>query len=221
MSWDAPHTQDEPACSYGLQLFLWVPWGGPDQLNFAWWLQLAAGWHDGTLAATFPGTIQWGFYHHVAALESRSGKIATDMTHWMCIHQSYISHALHMNESCHTYKWVISLCEWVLSHVWMCHVTHMNESCYTYECVMSHMWVSHITVWMSFVTHMNVSRHTYEWVMSHIRMRHVTHMSESYHRVNESCHTYEWVTSHIWMSHVTHMNIWIRHVKHMNESCHT
>jgi len=33
-----------------------------------------------------------------------------------------------MNESCHTY-------EWVMSHVWMSHVTRMNESCHTYECV--------------------------------------------------------------------------------------
>jgi len=47
----------------------------------AWWLQSAAGWYDGKFAATFPGTIQWGFYHHVAALESRSGKIAT-ATNW-------------------------------------------------------------------------------------------------------------------------------------------
>jgi len=43
-------------------------------------LQSAAGWNDGTLATTFPGTIQWGFYHHVAALESRSGKIATGIS---------------------------------------------------------------------------------------------------------------------------------------------
>ena len=37
-------------------------------------------WDVQHLAATFPGTIQWGFYHHVAALESRSGKIATGST---------------------------------------------------------------------------------------------------------------------------------------------
>ena len=39
-----------------------------------------------------------------------------------------------MNESCHTY-------EWVMSHIWMSHVTHMNESRHTYEWVMSHIWV--------------------------------------------------------------------------------
>ena len=26
-----------------------------------------------------------------------------------------------------------------------CHVTHMNESCHTYEWVMSHIWMSHVT----------------------------------------------------------------------------
>jgi len=35
----------------------------------------------------------------------------------------------HMNESCHTYKWV-------MSHVWMSHVTHMNEPCHPYEWAM-------------------------------------------------------------------------------------
>jgi len=37
-----------------------------------------------------------------------------------------MSHVTHMNESCHTY-------EWVMSHVWTSHVTHMNESCHTFE----------------------------------------------------------------------------------------
>jgi len=48
----------------------------------------------------------------------------------------------HMNESCHTYGWVVThthmiqLChtyEQVLSRIWMRHVTRMNESCHTYE----------------------------------------------------------------------------------------
>jgi len=95
------------------------------------------------------------------------------------------SDGTHMNESCHTYKWV-------MSHIWVSHVTPTNESCHTYEWVMSHIRMSH-------VTHMNESCHTYEWVMSHIRTSHVTHMIES-------CHIYEWVMSHIWRSHVTHTN---------------
>ena len=86
--------------------------------------------------------------------------------------------ATHIDESCHTY-W------WVMSHIWRSHVIHKKESCRTYEGVMSHIWRSH-------VTHMNESCHTYEWVMSHIWMSHVTHM-------NESCYTYEWVMSHLWV----------------------
>jgi len=31
-----------------------------------------------------------------------------------------------------------------LPHIWMSHVTHMNESCHTYEWVMSHIWMSHV-----------------------------------------------------------------------------
>ena len=114
-----------------------------------------------------------------------------------------------MNESGHTY-------EWVISHIWMSHVTHMNESCHTYEWVRSHIWMSH-------VTHMNEACHTYEWVMSHIWMSHVTHMKES-------CHTYEWViimneSYHIWMGRVTHMkelcHTYERVMSRINESCHT
>jgi len=73
---------------------------------------------------------------------------------------------IHMNESCHTY-------DWVMPHVWMSHITHMNESCNAYEGVMSRIWMSH-------VTHINVSCLSYEWVMPHM---------------NESCHKYEWVMS--------------------------
>jgi len=81
--WGCASPEDERACSYGLLLFLGVPWGGGlTSWTVAWWLQSAAGWHDGTLTATFPGTIQWGFYHHEAALESRSGKIATYSSCW-------------------------------------------------------------------------------------------------------------------------------------------
>ena len=49
------------------------------------------------------------------------------MTHSYVWHDSFMmSHVTHMNESYHTY-------EWVMSHIWISHVTHMNESCRTYE----------------------------------------------------------------------------------------
>jgi len=95
-----------------------------------------------------------------------------------------------MNESCHTYKRVMSRIEWVMSHVWMSHVAHMNESCHTYEWVMSRIWMSH-------VTHMNESCHTYEWVTPHIQMSHVTY-------VNGACHKCEEGMWHRYMSHVIH-----------------
>ena len=130
-----------------------------------------------------------------------------------------MSHVTRMNESCHTYEWVMSHV-W-MSHlsnrsgavvmegkvqkirIWMSHVAYMKESCRTYEWVLSHIWISH-------VAHMDESCQTeqalwsfswrcqmnwYKWVMSHIWTSHVAHM-------NESCRTYERVIPHIWMSHV-------------------
>jgi len=89
-----------------------------------------------------------------------------------------------MNESCHTYEWVIShrwkeafhrlpvMChtyQWVMSHIWMSHVTHMNESCHIDE-------RKHFIDYLSCVTHMNESCHTYEWVISH-------RWKEAFHRL--------------------------------------
>ena len=70
-----------------------------------------------------------------------------------------VSWLIHMNESCHTLGWVMSLD----SSIWMGHVTHMNGSCQT--C-------------MSHVTPMNESCHTRAWVMSYTRISHVTHTHE-------------------------------------------
>ena len=39
----------------------------------------------------FKKKIQWGFYHHVAALESRSGKIATSSTALRRHHRTYFT----------------------------------------------------------------------------------------------------------------------------------
>ena len=86
-----------------------------------------------------------------------------------------------MDESYHTWTSPTTH-EWVVSHIWMRHVTHINESWHTYEWVMSHTWTSPTThewvmshIWMRHNTLMNESCHTYEWVMSHIWMSHVTH----------------------------------------------
>jgi len=49
----------------------------------------------------------------------------------------WMSHVTYMNESCHTYEWVMSqnvschACQYIMSRMWMSHVTYMNESCDT------------------------------------------------------------------------------------------
>jgi len=106
---------------------------------------------------------------------------------------------LHMNQSYHTHKWVMSRTQ-------MCHVSHTPDSkdagCITESC---HIGVSHVT---------------YEWVMSPmnescpIRMSHVTHANVAClaHTKQQRRWVYEWfiprmnVWCHIWMSHVTHIN---------------
>ena len=125
-----------------------------------------------------------------------------------------MSHVTHINESCHTY-------EWVMSHIWRIRDTHMKESCYMYEGVTNSC---HVT-WMKESRHVTTCRdssqcvavccselqmsswhfdvsdttqesrhvttcHTYKSVMSHVWHVHM-------------CHTYEWVMSHIWMSVLT------------------
>jgi len=122
------------------------------------------------------------------------------MYEWVMAH-IWMSLGTHMNESWHTYEWV--LCEWVMSHVWMSH-----DSCLMYEWVMTH----------SHRTHMNESCLVYEWVRSHIRTSPVAYLNES-SLYTCDCHSgkelrtimvthmhdfalYDWVMSNICMSHV-------------------
>jgi len=146
---------------------------------------------------------------------------------YMC--KSYVTR---MNESCHTYGWVMAHI-WV-SHgtraIWSCHpygsrVQHKNESCRpfshayqcitdTYQCItdtQKKIESCHPYEWIA--THsMDELCHAYEWVMAHIWVSHGTHMSES-------CHTYEWVMAHIWVSHGTHSTNILQHLFH--DSYHT
>jgi len=52
-------------------------------------LQLAQCWRAAQIAASFPGTKQWGVYHREAALESRSEQIATNRT--LAVHNGWIA----------------------------------------------------------------------------------------------------------------------------------
>jgi len=42
------------------------------------------------------------------------------------------------NKSSLTYKWV-------MPHIRMSHATHINQSCHIYQSVMSHIWIIHVT----------------------------------------------------------------------------
>jgi len=102
-----------------------------------------------------------------------------------------------MNESCHTY-------EWVMSHIWMSHVTHMNESCHTYEWVMSPI-MRHVTQQID--NSLNKCMHPFKHAQfnesCHTLMSHVTHWWVMSH-IDGSIHTLmrqftRWlVMSHVW-----------------------
>jgi len=129
---------------------------------------------------------------------------------------------MHLNESGHTYEWVISHIR--MSHVsrengscniWMSHVARMDASCLTRGWVTLHMWLGRVsrmnefsTAWRFTHAHMYTPCLTYEWLIFHIWTSHVSRMNEScltygwmshVSHMNESCLTYEWVISHIWM----------------------
>jgi len=59
---------------------------------------------------------------------------------WLILSCEFYSvrHVTRMNESCHTY-------EWVMSHIQISHVTHINESCHAHALVESNIWTSHGT----------------------------------------------------------------------------
>ena len=137
----------------------------------------------------------------------------------------WMSHVTRMNESCHTY-------EWVMAHVWMSHVTRMNESCHTYEWVMSHVWLSHVTgeqcdeqprrtslrggsgfICVTWLIHMCDMTHSYVWHDSFICVTWLIHMWDMTHRdvCHDSCicvaDSFICVTWRIHVRDLTHSNV--------------
>jgi len=126
----------------------------------------------------------------------------------------------HMDESWHTYEWVVSYAhmkiierfvtyvyERIMTHIRNSHDTrtYMNEPC--------HAGVAPVPPRQEesndfLHTHMNELCHTCEWVMSHTRTK-----------GDERClsHTYELVTTRIRMSHVTRTYEWV--MSHSNNNC--
>jgi len=119
-----------------------------------------------------------------------------------------------MNESCHTY-------EWVMSHIWMSHVTHMNESCHTCEYVMAHVWMSHVTrmtcLWLQCVAVNDTpgccrQRHnTYQWVMSYMWMSRLTRVNRWLHITNlcMCVYIYIYIYTYIYICIYIYINIYI------------
>jgi len=112
----------------------------------------------------------------------------------------WISHATHMNESCHTCHLTTSRAAWILHYLkknqekWMSHAIQMNESCHTY--------------------HLTTSRAV--WILHHLlkktkRISHATIMNESCHTCHLTISWAVWILRHLkmnlkWMSHATRMN---------------
>ena len=121
----------------------------------------------------------------------------------------WMSHVAHMNESCHTY-------EWVMSHTWMSHVSHscvshINETCYTYKCH-TFQWV--ITGWRRLIGCLNKQVIFRERATNcRALLQKITCKDKASYDSTIPCitimniaHTYWWVMWHMWMRHVSHIN---------------
>jgi len=148
-------------------------------------------WHDSSL---LPQTHSYVWHDSFICVPWLIHMCAMTHSHVWMPHATYECLMPHMNESCHTYKWV-------MSQIWMNHVTHEYVMSYIYAsfvyitcvCVFLHIqsplrecrWMRSGAAWlpyycaplvcasftiMSHVTHINESCHTYQWVMSHVNM---------------------------------------------------
>jgi len=159
------------------------------------------------------------------------------MSHVQIVYVTYI------DESCHTYEWVMSLIHIFRHsmrklqrdcfHRHRCastrHVTHTNGSCHPYEWAMSYMWkcnaMSENVIpplalcqirGCGLVLGLGLKSKTHTW------MSHVPHMKASHNtHVTESCHTYKPITSHMCIHTYVMSHIRMSHVTLTNESCHT
>ena len=109
--------------------------------------------------------------------------------------QWWVSHVIHMHQSCHAYERV------------MVHVAYMNESCHFYERVMVHVAYMNESCYSyeRVMLHVNESRHAYEWVILHVwiysNMPHAaSHMRQAKSHVRLD--SFIWVT---WLIHTCDM----------------
>jgi len=143
------------------------PYGGRAMLTYEWvmshsWMRHPYVWHDSSICVTWL----------IPLCDMDDVAIRT-------------RHVIYRNESCRTYKWV-------MSHIEISHVAHRNESCHSYARVEHYEYVTEA---VSHVTCINESCNTLEWVMSHTWTMHVTYMKKS-------CDAYGRVMWRIWMIRV-------------------
>jgi len=145
---------------------------------------------------------KWTSYVRLVDESCHAHVVMSHVTHmnewnWLCnvslLCMGVVNRDTRMNESCHTYEWVMSHDEWVISCISMNHVTHMNAQKRLNN-------VSYSMEVMGHVTHMNESGHTYEWVKSH------TWMNDTDYAMYPYSVWGSWVVTHVWMRHVTRMN---------------
>jgi len=114
------------------------------------------------------------------------------------------SHVTHMNESRHTY-------EWVMSHIWMSHVTHMNESCHTSSARAPCWSFLKVTTGICMNVALCIPKRYIDAymrvVISKKRNQKSTWVSCKYTDVSSvyMC-IYMYTMPHTWMRHVTHMH---------------
>jgi len=115
-----------------------------------------------------------------------------------------MSHVTHMNESCHTY-------EWVMSHIWMSPVTHMNES-WNDACVWRDSFMC-----VKWLIHMCDMIHTFVWRDSFIlddKLRESSDIQSNHYtliHMREMTYSYVWHDSFIcaiWLIHMCDMTLW-------------
>jgi len=126
----------------------------------------------------------------------------------------WMRHVTHINESCHTYEWVMSD-KWIMSHMHHHCITNCQQYLHEFvqpfaECMhkrdmtyMSHLWMNHVTC-------------KRQWIMSHMYMycHTITNCQQHLHkfvqpfagRMHKRDMTY---MSHLWMNHVTCKCQWI------------
>ena len=159
----------------------------------------------------------------------------------------WMSHVTPVNESCHTY-------EWVMVHISMSHGTHVNESWHTCEGVMTKMYMSQRQKYFlcaTWLIHMCDMTHIHKSHKTQSHVCNVTNTNEQFHtcmlgprQMDEShCkHTCESLQAHMWVTASTHVTrvtpsthvkeLWhicklvmahmrMNHGTHVNESCHT